>query len=114
IAFQKDIARPHEERTRMLARLANARARLRLQETLAGLTPDADVRALEEVRDHVERLAAEARISRELGDTELERRLGLIREAEADSAARAQLEELKRVRRERVVPLPRPQALPAR
>jgi phage shock protein A len=109
IAFQREIARLREERTRMLARLANARARLRLQTTLAGLTPDADVRALEEVRDHIERLAAEARVNRELGDSELERRLGRIREAEAESAARAQLEELKRARRERLVPLVLPQ-----
>jgi phage shock protein A len=113
IAFQREIVRLQEERTRMLARLANAKARLRLQETLAGVTPDADVRALEEVRDHVERLAAEARVSRELGDSELERRLGLIREAEAENAARAQLEELKRTRREKLVPLPLPQAVPA-
>ena len=98
----------------MVARLANAQARLRLQETLAGLTPDADVRALEEVREHVDRLAAEARVSRELGDSELERRLGLIREAEAESSARAQLEELKRTRNERLVPIVLPQALPAR
>lgn len=114
IAFQKDIVRLREERTRMLARLANAHARLRLQETLAGLTPDADVRALEEVRDHVGRLAAEARVSRELGDTELARRLGQIREAESESAARAQLEELKRVRQERLAPIALPQAVPAR
>lgn len=114
IAFQKEIVRLREERTRMVARLANAQARLRLQETLAGLTPDADVRALEEVREHIERLAAEARVSRELGDSELERRLGLIREAEAESSARAQLEELKRARNERLVPIVLPQALPAR
>jgi len=113
IAFQRDIVRLREERTRMLARLANARARLRLHETLAGVTPDADVRALEEVRDHVERLAVEARVSRDLGDSELERRLGLIREAEAENGARAQLEELKRTRREKLVPLALPQAVPA-
>ena len=114
VAFQHDIQRLREERTRMLARLANAQARLRLQETLAGLTPDADVRALEEVRDHVGRLADEARVSRELGDNELTRRLGQIRVAESESAARAQLEELKRVRQERLAPIALPQAVSAR
>src|SRR5690606_17701461 len=68
IAFQDEIARLREEKVRMLARLANAKARLRLQETLAGLSPDADVRALEAVREHVHRLAEEARLSRDLGD----------------------------------------------
>jgi phage shock protein A len=99
VTFQREIAQLREERVRMLARLASARARLRFQETLVGLSPDADIRALEEVRDHVNRLVAETQVSREVGDGELERRLGRIREAEAENAARAQLEELKRSRR---------------
>jgi phage shock protein A len=113
ITFQNEIARLREERVRMLARLANAKARLRFQETLSGLSPDADIRALEEVRDHVNRLVAETQVSREVGDSELERRLGRIREAEAQSAARAQLEELKRARREKLVPMVLPRAAEA-
>src|SRR5439155_1016726 len=52
--------------------------------------------------------------SRDLGDTELEKRLGRIREAEAESAARAQLDELKRSRRGRLVPMVLPEAVPVR
>ena len=89
----------------MLAKLANAKARLRLQETIKGISPDADIRALEEVRAHVERLVAEAQVSREVNDAELEKKLGDIREAEATNAARAQLDELKRVRKRSLVPL---------
>src|SRR5262249_1351409 len=48
VAFQQEIERLRDERTRMLARLANAKARLRLHETLSGLSPEADIRALEE------------------------------------------------------------------
>ena len=102
IAFQEEIVRLREERVRMLARLANAKARLRFQATLNGLSTDADIRALEEVRDHINRLVAETQVSRDLGDSELERRLGRIREVEAEHAARAQLEELKRVRDQRL------------
>ncbi len=110
IAFQNEIARLRDERVRMLARLASAKARLRFQETLNGLSPDADIRALDEVRDHVNRLVAETQVSREVGDGELEKRLGRIREAEAESAARAQLEELKRSRRsERMLPIVLPE-----
>ena len=108
-SFQSEIAKLRDEKTRMLARLANAKARLKLQETLSGLSPDADIRALEAVREHVARLVEEARMSRELGDSDLERRLGKIRAAEADAAARSQLEELKRARRERLVPMLLPQ-----
>lgn len=105
VAFQGEVARLREEKMRMLARLANARARLRLQETIKGLSPDADIQALEEVRSHVERLVAEAQVSREVNDVELEKKLEGIREAEASSAARAQLDELKRVRKRSLVPL---------
>ena len=83
IAFQDEIVRLREERVRMLARLANAKARLRLHETLSGLSPEADIRALEAVREHINRLVAEVALVREGGDPELERRLGVIRDAEA-------------------------------
>ena len=102
ITFQEEIVRLREERVRMLARLANAKARLRFQATLNGLSTDADIRALDEVRDHINRLVTETQVTRDLGDSELERRLGRIREVEAEHAARAQLEELKRVRDQRL------------
>jgi len=115
VAFQREIAQLREERVRMLARLASAKARLRFQETLVGLSSDADIRALEEVREHVNRLVAETQVSREVGDGELERRLGRIREVEAESAARAQLEELKRSRRsDKLLPIVLPEAVPVR
>ncbi len=105
IAFSGDIARLRDEKVRMLARLANAKARLRFQETLAGLAPDADIRALEAVREHIERLVAETKINRDLGDSDLERKLGKIREAEADTARRAQLHQLKRARGRDLLPM---------
>ncbi len=111
--FQGEIARLRDEKVRMLARLANAHARLRFQETLSGLSPDADIRALDAVRDHVNRLVEEAKMTRDLGDSDLERRLGKIRAAEADAAARSQLEELKRTRRRRLLPMVVPERAPA-
>ncbi len=117
VTFQDEIVRLREERIRMLARLANAKARLKLHETLSGLSPEADIQALETVREHVNRLVAEVALVREGADPELERRLGSIRDAEAAVAARAQLEELKRTRRAALVPLapaPVPLAAPAR
>ena len=103
--FQNEIARLRDEKVRMLARLANARARLKLQETLSGLSPDADIRALDAVRDHINRIVEEAKVTRDLGDSDLEQRLGKIRAAEADAAARSQLEEMKRSRRGRLLPM---------
>src|SRR5262249_22819814 len=90
-ALPDQIRRLREERIRMLARLANAKARLKLHETLSGLSPEADIQALETVREHVNRLVAEVALVRDGADPELERRLGSIRDAEAAAAARAQL-----------------------
>ena len=112
-AFQGEIARLRDEKVRMLARLANARARLRFQETLSGLSPDADIRALDAVRDHINRLVEEAKVTRALGDGDLEKRLGKIRAAEADAAARSQLQELKRSRRRPLLPMVLPERAPA-
>jgi len=105
IAFQHEIERLRDERTRMLARLANAKARLRLHETLSGLSPEADIQALEQVRDHVNKLVTEANLVRDGADPALEKRLGVIRDAEADRTARAQLDELKRARKGNLVPM---------
>ena len=114
VAFQDEIARLREERVRTLARLANAQARLRFHETLAGFSTDADIRALEEVREHVDKLVAETHLALEAEDSDLARRLEGIRQAEAESGAQAQLEELKRTRRALLLPLPQPEAIQAR
>ena len=107
-AFQKEIETLREEKTRTLARLANAEARLRLQHAvngIAGITPDADIQALEGVREYVERTVAEAAQARESGDESLDARLAAIRADQADRAARAELAELKRRRRGLLLPL---------
>ncbi len=105
IAFQEDIARLRDEKVRTVARLANATARARLQRTLNGFSTDADLRALDAVREHVERQVADLQLGRDLADADLEQRLGAIRDAEATTAARAQLDELKRTRKRRLLPL---------
>jgi phage shock protein A len=98
-AFQADIQRLRDEKARNLARLANAEARLRLQNAIAGLTPDADIAALEGVREYVERTVSSLATELESGDANLDARLGRIRADQASQAARAQLAELKRSRR---------------
>lgn len=109
VAFQSDVARLREEKVHAMARLANAQARLRLQETIKGLTPDADIQALEEVRAHIDRLSAEVQVSKEVADSELAERIQHVREAEADAAARAELDELKRVKKRSLVRVDMPE-----
>lgn len=70
LSFQNYIARLRDEKVRMVARLANAKARLRLHETLSGLSLEGDIRALDGIREHINRLVTEAQMSRD-GDSEL-------------------------------------------
>ena len=100
LRFREEIRQLTREKGRMLATLANATARRRLSEALEGLSVDADMRALEGVRDHIARVATEGQLDRELAgnaaDEALRRRLRAIREDARHDAARRELEELKR------------------
>jgi phage shock protein A len=98
LRFREEIRGLMREKGRMLATLANARARRRLSEALEGLSVDADMRALESVREHIARLATESTLDRELGtgeDDGTRRRLRAIRDEARHEAARRELEELK-------------------
>ncbi|HYC54094.1 MAG TPA: PspA/IM30 family protein [Candidatus Binatia bacterium] len=104
-AFQSEIQRLRDEKARNLARLANAEARLKLQGALAGLSPDADIAALEGVRDYIERTVTSLASEIESGDAGLDARLERIRREQASQGARAQLDEMKRSRRRMRMPL---------
>ena len=100
-AFQAEIERLRDEKARNLARLANAEARLKLQTAIAGLTPDADIAALEGVREYVERAVSSMANELETGDAGLDQRLGRLRAEQASQGAREKLDEIKRRRRVR-------------
>lgn len=111
ITFRNDIAELRDEKVRMLAKWANAKARRRFQETLNGLmSTEVDISALAEVREHINRLVAEVQLGREFADAELEERLTAIRDAEAESSARTQLREMKRARKRDLLPVVLPAA----
>ena len=59
-AMKASIAALGKERDDLLVRKANAEARIKAQETLSGLSEDADVRALANVREHIDQLARNA------------------------------------------------------
>jgi len=100
IDFQAEIDRLKREKERSLARLATLEARRAIQRQLDRLSPEADVRALETVRERIEKLSAELDSAREAGDKTLDEKLKEIRKESSLSSARAQLEELKKSRRE--------------
>ena len=84
---------------RMLARLKNALAHVRIQRALEQLSSDEDVRALEKVRESIQRTLAEAGVNREIAGTGSDEKLAAIRPRNAETKAQAELAELKRTRR---------------
>ncbi|MBW1880621.1 MAG: PspA/IM30 family protein [Deltaproteobacteria bacterium] len=96
ISFQSEIEKLKREKDQMLAKKANAEARIQIQETLDGLSTEADIKALDGVREHIDKLQAEADIGSEIQGDSLDAKLAKIREKAADSSAKVQLEEMKK------------------
>jgi phage shock protein A len=105
LGFKGEIEKLKVEKVRMVARLRNAQARVRIQRALEELSYDEDVRALEEVRESIQQTLSQAGVAAELQGAELADKLEEIRRANAESKARVELEELKRRRRPPLVPM---------
>jgi len=98
LAFQAEIQKLKREKDEMLAKQANAEARIQIQETLNGLSTDADIKALDNVREHVNKLQAEADIGAEIEGDSLDAKLAKIKEKAGQAGARSQLEQMKKAR----------------
>jgi phage shock protein A len=96
ISFQGEIEKLRRERDEMLAKKATAEARIKIQESLDGLSTDADIRALDNVRENIGKLQAQADVGAEIQGGGLDAKLARVREQAGNLAARAQLDELKR------------------
>jgi phage shock protein A len=105
VRFREEIRTLVREKGRMLATLANAHARRRIQEALEGLSVDAEMKALEGVREHIARISTEGSLERELGG-EQRLRLRAIRDEARSEAARRELDELKQQLCPRSLPEP--------
>ncbi|MBV8359080.1 MAG: PspA/IM30 family protein [Deltaproteobacteria bacterium] len=106
MGFKGEIDQLKAEKVRMLARLKNAQARVRIQHALEQLSSEDDVSALEDVRESIQRTLAEAGVNRELAGSELDEKLEQIRRRNAETKAQAELAEIKRRRRMPALPLP--------
>ncbi|MCC7384950.1 MAG: PspA/IM30 family protein [Deltaproteobacteria bacterium] len=95
LSVQAEINKLRAEKDRMLAKMESAKARIKVQEQLEGLSVDAEVKALENVRGHINNLAAEAKLGKELAEGSLDGKLAELRRQTGDVTARKQLDELK-------------------
>jgi len=98
VRFREEIRGLVREKGRMLATLANAKARRRLQVAIEGLSVDAEMDALESVREHITRIAMEGELSKEIGDEGdgLRHRLREFRDDARRDSAMNELNQLKR------------------
>jgi phage shock protein A len=96
VRYREEIRSLVREKGRMLATLANAKARRRLQVAIEGLAVDAEMDALESVREQVSRMVVEGQMDDEIGDDSgLRVRLREFRDEARTDAARRELEQLK-------------------
>lgn len=95
---QSEIRKLQAEKDNMLAKMHSADARLRVQEQLEGLSVDAEVKALENVRNHIKNKIAEANLGSELAESDLDKRLAKLRNKAGEVTAKQQLEQLKAAR----------------
>jgi phage shock protein A len=95
MSVQGEIKKLKAEKDTMLAKMASAQARVRINEQLEGLSVDAEVKALDNVREHIKNTIAEANLGSELKSTDLDQRLAGLRQASGDVTAKQQLAELK-------------------
>lgn len=98
MAVKAEIGKLKAEKDHMLAKMQSAQARLRINQQLDGLSVDAEVQALDRVRDHIKTTIAQANLSTELRESDLDVRLGKLQQGAGAITARAQLDELKRAR----------------
>jgi phage shock protein A len=95
MSVQAEIRKLKTERDSMLAKMQSAQARIKIQEQLDGLSVDAEVKALDGVREHIKNTIAQANLGKELSESSLDSKLEAVRAQVGDVQARQQLAELK-------------------
>jgi phage shock protein A len=95
LGVQAEIRSLKAERDSMLAKMQSAQARIRIQDQLEGLSVDAEVKALDNVREHIKTTIAQANLGRELSESSLDARLDALRAQAGEVQARQQLTEMK-------------------
>lgn len=98
MSVKAEIEKLKAEKDRMVAKLNSAQARIKIQDQLEGLSVDADVKALEGVRTHIKNTVAEAKLGRELNDSDLDNKLKALRQQSGSVTARSELDALKAAR----------------
>jgi phage shock protein A len=92
---QSEIKRLKAEKDSMLAKMHSAQVKVRIQEQLEGLSVDAEVKALDNVREHIKTTIAQANLGKELGESDLDTRLKALRSQTGEVTAKSEWERLR-------------------
>ena len=95
VQVQGEIKSLKAEKDNMLAKMASAEARMRIQQQLDGLSVDNEVKALDNVREHIKNTIAEANLGKELGESDLDTRLKALRQQTGEVTSKNEWERLR-------------------
>jgi len=95
LQVQSEIHKLKSEKDNMLAKMASAEARIRVQEQLEGVSIENEVKALDNVRTHIKDTIAAANLGQELGESDLDTKLKKLRQSTGDVTAKAEWERLR-------------------
>jgi phage shock protein A len=95
VQVQSEIKSLKAEKDNMLAKMASAEARVRIQQQLDGLSVDNEVKALDNVREHIKNTIAEANLGKELGESDLDNRLKALRNQTGEATSKNEWERLR-------------------
>lgn len=95
VQVQAEIKKLKAEKDQMLAKMASAQARVRIQEQLEGLSVENEVKALEGVRENIKNTIAQANLNTELNESDVDVRLKKLQQQTGDVTAKSEWERLK-------------------
>ena len=95
VQVQAEIKKLKAEKDSMLAKMQSAQVKVRIQEQLEGLSVDNEVKALDNVREHIKNTIAEANLGKELGESDLDSRLKALRAQTGEVTAKSDWERLR-------------------
>ncbi len=93
--FQGEIEKLKRERDTMLARNQSAKARIAINDQLSGMSVDADIKALDHVRESISKTEAQANLTSEMNGSSLDNKMRKIRDAAKTSTAMAELDQYR-------------------
>ena len=96
--FKVEIDKLKSERDEMLARHATAKAQIQIQDQLSGLSVDAEIRALDGVREGINQAVAKAQLNNEMAGTDVDVQLKKLRATAGVTNAASKFKALQQAR----------------